>query len=170
MILNNLHLFHPFFSARPYGLAELEGQGRSALCIPHFPIQSICLAIHYLSVGTPLTTRVVDPLSLATIADSIMVEVKDLNHYGVGLFDFCVGNIDFLARLTARSKGWRGNGFALVKPLIVKNLNIIKFRFSQQSSQNDHYVESHLLISISDFTIFIIPYLLNRKSFFIKFR
>ena len=36
MILNNLHLFHPFFSARPYGLAELEGQGRSALGNPHF--------------------------------------------------------------------------------------------------------------------------------------
>jgi hypothetical protein len=44
--------------------------------------------IHYLSVGIPLTTRVVDPLSLATIADSIMVEVEDLNHYGVGLFDY----------------------------------------------------------------------------------
>lgn len=85
------------------------GQGRSALCIPRFPIQSICLAIHYLSVGIPLTTRVVDPLSLATVADSIMVEVEDLNHYGVGLFDFCVGNIEFLARLTARSK-WVGQG------------------------------------------------------------
>lgn len=34
------------------------------------------------------TLRVVDPLSLATIVDSIMVEVEDLNHYGVGLLDF----------------------------------------------------------------------------------
>ena len=42
-----------------------------------------------------LTPRVVDPLSLATIADSIMVEVEDLNHYGVGLFDYGVGLFDY---------------------------------------------------------------------------
>ena len=48
------------------------------------------------SVWYAITPRVVDPLSLATIADSIMVEVEDLNHYGVGLFDFCVGKIGFV--------------------------------------------------------------------------
>jgi len=40
------------------------------------------------SVWYAITLRVVAPLSLATIADSIMVEVEDLNHYGVGLFDY----------------------------------------------------------------------------------
>jgi hypothetical protein len=40
-----------------------------------------------------------------------MVEVEDLNHYGVGLFDFCVGSISFLARLTARSKGMGARAF-----------------------------------------------------------
>ena len=45
----------------------------------------------------PHTRRVVDPLSLATVADSIMIEVADRNHYGVGLFDFGVdlSNYDF---------------------------------------------------------------------------
>jgi hypothetical protein len=54
----------------------------------------------------PFFPRVVDPLS-PTIADSIMVEVEDLNHYGVGLFDFCVGDISFVfsrSPLRARSK------------------------------------------------------------------
>ena len=46
------------------------------------------------------TLRVVDPLSLATVADSIMVEVEDLNHYGVGLFDLSIGSIYFLVKLT----------------------------------------------------------------------
>ena len=44
---------------------------------------------NYFSVWYAITLRVVDPLS-PTIADSIMVEVEDLNHYGVGLFDFCI--------------------------------------------------------------------------------
>ena len=40
------------------------------------------------SVWYAITLRVVDPLSLATVANFIMVEVEDLNHYGVGLFDY----------------------------------------------------------------------------------
>ncbi len=48
----------------------------------------------------PLSIRVVDHLSLAAIADSIMVEVEDLNHYGVGLFDLSIGNIYFLVKFT----------------------------------------------------------------------
>ena len=86
------------------------GQGRSALCNPRILKQSIChviAIIHHLSVGTPLTTRVVDPLSLATIADSIMVEVEDLNHYGVGLFDFASEALVFslALRLARRGEG-----------------------------------------------------------------
>ena len=45
---------------------------------------------NYFPVWYAITLRVVGPLSLATIADSIMVEVEDLNLYGVGLFDFCI--------------------------------------------------------------------------------
>ncbi|MBS7362904.1 MAG: hypothetical protein KIH03_03735, partial [Paludibacteraceae bacterium] len=48
----------------------------------------ICKDNYFSSSEFLLTPRVVDPLSLATIADSIMVEVEDLNHYGVGLFDY----------------------------------------------------------------------------------
>lgn len=50
--------------------------------------QPICLAIaiiHHLSVGIPITRMVVGPLSFTTIADSTMIEVENLNHYGVGL-------------------------------------------------------------------------------------
>ena len=39
-------------------------------------ISHAIVIIHYLSVGSPLTPRVADPLSLATIADTIMVEVE----------------------------------------------------------------------------------------------
>ena len=45
-----------------------------------------------------LSIRIVGPLSFATIADSIMVEVEDLNHYGVGLFDSRFRFIRFLCR------------------------------------------------------------------------
>ena len=78
MILNNLHCFVSFFSARADALAKSVGQGRSALCNPRIMKQSFChttTIIHYLSVGISLTTRVVDPLSLATVADSIMISV-----------------------------------------------------------------------------------------------
>jgi hypothetical protein len=43
MILNNLHLFNSFFSRSPFGSLEGEGQGRSALCIPHFMIPTSVL-------------------------------------------------------------------------------------------------------------------------------
>ena len=58
-----------------------------------------------------LSIRVVDHLSLAAIADSIMVEVEDLNHYGVGLFDFASGAFPFsLAfRLARRDRGARAS-------------------------------------------------------------
>ena len=97
MILNNLHLLHSFFSARAYALAE--GVGARAFC----PLQSsyfetihlscynldICKDNYFFSLVLSFFPRVVDPLS-PTIADSIMVEVEDLNLYGVGLFDFCI--------------------------------------------------------------------------------
>ena len=67
------------FLARLTARSKWTGQGRSALCNPRIMKQPICRVItiiHYLSVEIPLTTRVVDPLSLATVADSIMVEVE----------------------------------------------------------------------------------------------
>ena len=54
---------------------------------------------------------VVDPLSLATIADSIMVEVEDLNHYGGGLFDFASGTLTFSLALTGSRKGTGARAF-----------------------------------------------------------
>ncbi|MBS7363089.1 MAG: hypothetical protein KIH03_04690, partial [Paludibacteraceae bacterium] len=79
----------------------------------------ICKENYFSSLVLPFFPRVVDPLS-PTIADSIMVEVEveDLNHYGVGLFDFYVGSISFLARLTARSKGVRARAFRPLQFLI----------------------------------------------------
>ena len=89
----------------------------------------ICKNNYFSSSVFLLTPRVVDPLSLATIADSIMVEVEDLNHYGVGLFDFCIRDIDFLARLSARSKGDGARAFRPLKSSFPKpNYCLIKFR------------------------------------------
>ena len=50
-----------------------------------------------------LSIRVVDHLSLAAIADPIMVEVEGLNHYGVGLFDF-LRREHFLSRSPLRAR------------------------------------------------------------------
>ena len=57
----------------------------------------------------PLSIRVVDHLSLAAIADSIMVEVEDLNHYGVGLFDFASEALVFSLALRLARNG-QGKG------------------------------------------------------------
>ena len=116
-----------------------------ALWNPRILKQSICHAIILtsakiiiFSVWYAITPRVVDPLSLATIADSIMVEVEDLNHYGVGLFDsrfrfirFCVGNIGFVFSRSPYGS-LEGDGARAFRPLKSSfpkpNYCLIKFR------------------------------------------
>ena len=94
------------------GLRPLESSYFETIHLSCYNLD-ICKDNYFSSSVLPFFPRVVAPLSLATIADSIMVEVEDLNHYGVGLFDFCVGNIDFLARpygLARRGRGqWRSD-------------------------------------------------------------
>jgi hypothetical protein len=54
-----------------------------------------------------------------------MVEVEDLNHYGVGLFDFASGTLTFSLALTGSLEGDWGKGFALWNPQYISNLNYI---------------------------------------------
>ena len=77
-----------------------------------------------------LSIRVVDHLSLAAIADPIMVEVEGLNHYGVGLFDFCVGSISFLARPC---------GLARKKRLLIPATRYKHMYFISKSQKLDFY-------------------------------
>ena len=97
--------------ARAYGSLEVGGaRAFRPLQSSHYETihlscynLDICKDNYFFSSVFLLTPRVVDPLS-PTVADSIMISVCDLNHYGIGLFDFCVRYIGFLARLSARSE------------------------------------------------------------------
>ena len=67
-----------------------------------------------------------------------MVEVEDLNHYGVGLFDFASGTLVsfFLARLTARSKGTGQGRSALCIPHINnQNINTIFWLYQHEQDE-----------------------------------
>ena len=88
----------PFSFRSPYGSLEVDG-ARAFRPLESSYFETILLSCCNLDICKDnyfsrsvflLTPRVVDPLS-PTIADSIMVEVEDLNHYGVGLFDYGVG-------------------------------------------------------------------------------
>ena len=111
------------------GLRPLESSYFETIHLSCYNLD-ICKDNYFSSSVLPFFPRVVAPLSLATIADSIMVEVEDLNHYGVGLFDFCVGKIGFVFSRSpfGSLEGPRGKGVPPFEILINKpNFCLIKF-------------------------------------------
>ncbi|MCR5247592.1 MAG: hypothetical protein K6E14_07395 [Paludibacteraceae bacterium] len=88
-----------------------------------------------------------------------MVEVEDLNHYGVGLFDFCVGDISFFLfslafRLARREWGKGVPPFGI--PLFLNSASGI-FRIYKDRYSNHRFdicKDNHLFEIIFVFSLF----------------